>query len=352
VSDEEEVDETEEDEEEEVAEEFEGSSGGPNPYDVEMEVRTIVIGFGTDFHAWEWFKQNLPGEMTLPFTVNDDDEIEIEHTEQGIRYVLRQTESKQEFRDALETEDLMVIYAGHSRYGRGCCFAQVFNDMEGAHAEPGEHWEDGTTDDDGLLRWAFPYVSVHLSDIRTHQYTFRPVSAAEDCPPRDERHPEARAGAVAFELPEDLRAYVASGFETDDHRYWGFRGAEPSVLVHAGWTDTNASPFDLGAVNLQCRCLCHFGCSTRLHFRPILRGDDYKAWQRDEAENTNYAYFTTAPAPPPPAAMVWIGAMMKSTQFKAGEPWFEGLKDTVNLANRRIRQLRVSEPGGWPFNFF
>src|SRR5882672_1978147 len=140
---------------------FEGSSGDDNPYDIGMETRTIVVGFGTDFHGWDWFKDTLKAEISLPITINDDDEIEVENSAQGIHYLIRQTESKQEFRDALETEDLIVVYAGHSRYGRGACFAQAFNDMADVHAEPGEHWENGSDDDDGLIRMAFPYVGVH-----------------------------------------------------------------------------------------------------------------------------------------------------------------------------------------------
>ncbi|MEO5617876.1 MAG: hypothetical protein ABIS67_08890 [Candidatus Eisenbacteria bacterium] len=349
---EEEVDETEEDEEEEVAEEFEGSSGGPNPYDVEMETRTIVIGFGTDFHGWDWFKEELGGEITQTMTVNDDDEIEIDHPDQGIHYVIRQTESKQEFRDALETEDLMVIYAGHSRYGRGFSFAQVFNELGVSNAEPGEHWENGSDDDDGLLRWAFPYLTVHLEDIDQHQYTFRPVSAAEEPPPRSERHPEAAAEPEVFELTEKLRKYVDPDYAADDHKYWGYRGGIPGVLVHAGWKGTPENPFELDKLNLQCRCLCLFSCSTRLHFRPLLRGNDYKAWQRDESGNSNYAYFTTAPAPPPPSACIWVSSMIKSTKVKAGENWHAGLKDTLELANRKVRQKRVSDRGGYGFDFF
>lgn len=338
--------------EDDVYGEFEGSSGEANPYDVEMETREILIGFGTDFHDWERFKREFPEECSIPFEVTDEDAIEFDHPDQGIRYIIRSTESKQEFRDAIETEGLIVIYAGHSRYGRGCCFAQVDGGSDTGGAEPGEYWESGSSHDDGLLRWAYPYVSVHLSDIETHQYTFRPVTAAEACPPRDQRHPEAAAAPVAIELPEDLRGYVAPYYEADDHRYWGYRSPEPSILLQAGWTGTEADPFDLGAVNIRCRCFCHFGCSSRLHFRPILRGDDYKAWQRDDSGDTNFAYFTTAPAPPAPAAMMWLGAMTKSTKTKAGEPWKPGLAETLNLANRRVRQARAAHPAQFPFNYF
>ena len=354
MSDEEEIDETEEDEEEEVAEEFEGSSGGPNPYDVEMETRTIVVGFGTDFHGWEWFKTELSGEIPLAMTVNDDDEIEIDNSDQGIHYVIRQTESKQEFVEALETEDLIVVYAGHSRYGRGLCFAQVFNELGSVYAEPGEHWENGSDkhNDDGLIRIAFPYVTVHLDDISKHQYKFRPVAAAEDPPPRSERHPEAAAEPEVFELEKTLRQYVDPDYAADDHKYWGYRGGIPGVLMRAGWKGTPENPFELDKVDLQCRCLCLFSCSTRLHFRPLIRGDDYKGWQRDESSNSNYAYFTTAPAPPPASAVIWISSMIKSTKVKAGENWLAGLKDTLELANRKVRQKRVADREHFGFDFY
>jgi len=336
---------------EEVTGQFEGSSGEANPYDVEMETREFLIGFGVDFHDWEWFKTDFSEEVSVPFQECDDGAIEFEIADQGIRYRIRATESKQEFRDAMETEDLIVIYAGHSRYGRGCCFGQVPGNRD-QHAGPGEHWEEGSDDDDGLLRWAFPYVSVHLSDVETHGYTFRPLPVTEPIPPREERHPEARGRPVEIEMPEDLRLFVAEDCVDENHRYWGFTGAETSVLLRAGWTDTPASPFDLGAVNIRCRCFCHFGCSSRLHFRPLLRGDDYKAWQRDAAENANFAYFTTAPAPPPRTALVWIGAMTRSTRTRRGEPWAPGLRETVELANRRIRQLSAQYPGSFPFQYY
>lgn len=348
----EEIDETEEDEEEEVAEEFEGSSGGPNPYDVELETRAILIGFGTDFHAWEWFKQELPAEVTRTVTVTDDDEIEIENVEQGIRYLISHTESKQEFQEALETEDLIVIYAGHSRYGRGFCFAQVFSEFGASSPEPGDHWESGSDDDDGMLRAAFPYVTVHLEDIDTHQYTFRPLAAEEDAPARSERHPEAAAEPEHLELPENLRKYVDPDYASEDHLYWGYRGGTPGLLMRAGWRSTPENPYELDKVDLKCRCLCLFSCSTRLHFRPILRGDDYKAWQRDESGNSNYAYFTTGPAPPPWTALAWVASMIQSTKVKAGENWHAGLKDTMELANRKVRKMRATDRKNFSFDIY
>src|SRR5262245_38577355 len=79
--------------------------------------------------------------------------------DQGVLYNVQLIYDKTEFKDALETPDLHVIYSGHSRIGRGPCFGpDIFH-------QPSEDWEDGTEEATGLFRMGYPYVPVPVSDI-------------------------------------------------------------------------------------------------------------------------------------------------------------------------------------------
>ncbi len=322
---------------------FTGSSGGSNDFDVDYENREVVIAFGVGFHRWDRIKDGVPEQMGAAVSINDDDEIEYTNPTQGVHYRIRAVFTKSEFKTALETEDLMVIYAGHSRYGRGACFADL-PDQDGATADPGEHWETGTTSDEGMFRMGYPFVPVHLSDIRDHGYTCRPVSASAPAPAREVRGPEAAADPVAVEMPDDLRGQVDALSAADDNLYWGYAGAQPEVLLRAGWLDTPNSPYDLGGTDLQCRCFCHFGCSSRLHFRELIRGSAYKGWQRDDPPTTRFAYFTTAAAPPDVTTIYWLAGWLKAAGTRKGTSWSQGLADARSFANQKIRQRRATEP--------
>jgi len=271
--------------------------------------------------------------MLEGFSVNSDGEGEYWSEKQQVRYTIRPIIKKSEFKTALETEDLHVVYDGHSRYGRGTCFSHQDD------AATGDQWGFGTDNDDGLFHLGYPYVAVELHDISTHQYQFAPIAVTEDIPPVEERHPEARGRPDKILLPEELRPLVRFTYESDTNQYWGFAGAQPELLVVAGWRNTITSPFDLGAVDIKCRCFCHFGCSSRVHFWRIVRKDEYKAWQRDTPPTTNFAYFSTETTYPY-ITLYWLYYLLKYDQPNAHQSWWNSLEGAKRGANARLQRER------------
>lgn len=325
-------------------EEFTGSSGSDNPYEIERETRNIVLALGIEVTSDAVFS-DLQGMLGDAFQV-DGDEADYANDAQGVDYHIRRVWTKSEFKDAMETSDLCVVYMGHARYGRGACFAR------NGDAGQGDSWEMGTPDPDdpdnpysddvdGLYRMGYPYVPVELDDVEHHRYHFAPMPAEGDPPPRDECHPDARRPLSAITLPEDYRDLVLPDYQSENHRYWGYGGGKVNLIFHAGWSDTASTPMDLGATNIACRCFCHFGCSSRLHFRQILRGDDYKAWQRADDNSDRFAYFTTATSNSR-GTILWLHGWLTYDQPNANQSWWESLKYAVNKANANLARERLT----------
>ncbi len=260
---------------------------------------------------------------------------------QRVRYRLRAVDKKSEFKTALETEGVIVVYDGHSRYGRGACFDQY----SGVADKHGEQWESGTTDDNGLFRLGYHYVPVPLSDIEHHQYTFIPLAEGDEIPARRhrhpyQRHPYARRRWRLFTLPEELRSFVHPAYRSLDDRYYGLRRERKQhIILVAGWEDTGARPYDLGSVNMRCRTFCHFGCSSRTHFWHIVRRSEYKGWQRNRPPTDRFAYFTTAPATYK-ATCYWLHHLLAYSRPNNPRHWWESHEYAKRRANRQLRRER------------
>jgi hypothetical protein len=216
---------------------------------------------------------------------------------QQVAYELEIKHRKDEFKEALQTEGVIVVYAGHSRYGRGACF-HVY---DGVYPSDGDHWGDTQNDASGLFRMGYPWVPVALSDLEHHHYHFAPLPVEEEAPSRRrrhpfDRHPEARRRLRRIELPEPLRTYVQQEYRSPSNTYYGVtnrRGVY--LLLHAGWEDTSSSPYSIGETEIRCRTFCHFGCSSRHHYWEIVRLPQYVGWERPDPPTDRFAYFSTAP---------------------------------------------------------
>ena len=247
---------------------------------------------------------------------------------QRVRFTMRVVNRKDEFKKALETEGLHVIYGGHARYGRGPCF--------GAKTDPGEDWEQGANPTQGgLLRLGFPIIGVHLSEVRQHGYSFWPVAVGGSPPAREDCHPEIQRGRLrAAPLPDDLKSKVLAQGQPLAAKYWMFgSGAEESILLNAGWDQSSSAPMDLGATKLSCRCFCHFGCSTYVHNWPIVR--QRKGWTR--TSDDRFAYFTQRPAYSL-TVPVWLRGLFEYPRRNDYDSWFASLE----WAARRTNQLLVA----------
>lgn len=293
---------------------------------------------------------------------------------QRVIFHLYIVEKKSDFKKWLETPNAHVIYAGHSRYGRGACFGDV--------SDPGDRWEDGTgctkgniSPNDGLLRLGYPIVGIPITDIDHHTYHTAPVQKK---PIIDKKtcHPEVvkmvpirrmkidpnldkpthldkpkkkynsfnlsheewgwwkwddheNCIRIAPDLPLELIGLENLFYKGDPKKdIWGYRKKDREhkkyklhILLHAGWKETNASPWDIGKVNLRCRVFCHFGCSSLKHFHKIIRGKDYKNWKRTGKgrEEDRFAYFTNRPSDAflPPVWLKWLFLYPKKNAFKS-----------------------------------
>ena len=195
--------------------------GDPSSYAAlkdELEWRVIVVAHGADFHntcVLLTVKQQIPQDIGLhlkprpkpvdnltPWPRNFDREIPgfkilwdgpsrerdylqtifkgtaegglatCENYMQGVKYILYFVNSKDKFIEALKTPAIMVIYAGHARYGRGPCFSDPNLHVDASKIprenpyggplcpRPCENWADGTDKAKwGLFRWGIPLYS-------------------------------------------------------------------------------------------------------------------------------------------------------------------------------------------------
>lgn len=284
---------------------------------------------GAPPHGWRiprGLERHFPNNREHEWARIDDTSAEFVSHTQRVRFRIRVITAKNEFKRAVETAGLHVVYMGHSRYGRGPCF--------GPDPSPGEDWEQGSdTNTRGLFRMGYRVIGVHLSEIRQHGYRFYPVPASTRIE-SSWRHPELPSQLRSIPLPDDLRARVLSQGQPLQDRYWGFRDGEgDGVVLWAGWKDTISRPMDLDATNLQCRCLCIFSCSTRLHYWRAVRR--WKSWQRTATDH--YAYFTTAVSYPL-TTWAWLRAVLAYPRRNDFQPWYRSLEWAKQHCARILRQ--------------
>jgi hypothetical protein len=309
------------------------------------ETRRIVIGVGVQFHESELTRepsefQYLEEHIGSDFRVQSNrNEAEFVNYDQEVRYQLEIVHRKSEFKAALESTDPIVIYAGHSRYGRGACFDQY----GGSVTEHGDHWEHGADIDEGMYRLGYPLISIPLEDIEHHQYQFAPIPGEDAPPSRSSRHPRqyhpgVRGRLRRIELTADLHNLVLPAHRSPSHKYWGVnRGRRGThLLLRAGWETTLNTPMDLGATNIRCKTFCHFGCSSKLHFWRIVRKHPYKAWYRSAPRNERLAYFTTASADH--RSIYWVRHLLTNSRPNGTDHMWHTHEDARRRANAQLAQ--------------
>lgn len=155
------------------------------------EKRLIVVAQGIEFHNSELpFDISKNENWRVPECLRDhasnprsdlkigglnlvsSTEALYDAAEQNVTYRILVTTSKQEFHQYLEGThansadypgNVLVVYGGHARYGRGPCL--------GTSSAHGNRW--GTGGDpriEGIFRMGYPYLMVPVTEILTHQY--------------------------------------------------------------------------------------------------------------------------------------------------------------------------------------
>ena len=255
----------------------------------------------------------------------------VNHNQQ-VRYSVRVVTQKDEYKTALETEGVHVVYGGHARYGRGACF--------GATPAHGENWGRGTnTSTTGIFPMGYPYIGIPSDEIEEHQYTAFPVPTTVTSLPSADRHPSIRGVSFRRIRVADLPAGVVphiGGVSASD-QVWGYGSSRnPTLVLHAGWENTG-QPFDLGSINMQCRVYCHFGCKTYKHNYRVVRF--LKNWRRDRVADTHYAYWTIGDSYGL-TPWVWIYHIMTYSRLNAFQSWDPHIVYAVTKSNRELARNR------------
>lgn len=324
------------------------SSSGQTVLNAQYELREIIVAQGIEHHnddPWlepedgsasgyripRGLEAHLPNNADHEWAeISDDAAVFVSHA-QHVRYSIRLVHGKDEYKRALETAGVHVVYMGHSRYGRGQCF--------GSDPGPGDDWEQGANAaTGGLFRTGYPIIGVHFTELEEHGYRFHPVAASQHIQ-ADWYHPEINRGALRrVELTADQRARLLPEAQPPQDYYWGARDGEgPTLLLWAGWENTISAPMDLGATDPLCRCWCVFSCSTRLHYWRIVRR--LKNWTR--TEDDRFAYFTTNVSYPL-TAWAWLRGCLEYSRRNDYQSWSPSLE----WAKRRATQI-LARKGYW-----
>jgi hypothetical protein len=307
----------------------------------DYEIREIVIAEGIQFHESE--VDTVGGEesdfsylekkLAPDFKVAADRKTaEYVSDVQEVRYKFRIVYSLSDFKTAIETPDIIVVYSGHARLGRGPCL----DPYDGSCSMSGDQWEDGTTADNGIFRMGYKYIPIDFDDLREHGYTFKPVPAEWDCPPNEakdpcSRHPHARRSLSKIKLPDDLQGRVQSGYVDSTNHYWGYG---KNLLLHAGWESDARSVYNLQDVDIKCKTFCHFGCSTKVHNWAIVRKTEYKGWVRPEPPTEKLAYFTTGLSDW--KTVYWLYFLLKYNEKNSETHFWDSHEDARKRASRKL----------------
>lgn len=272
----------------------------------------------------------------IPLVKKANGDWEYSNFVQGVRFVIRIIDDKDEFVKALLTPKAHVIYSGHARYGRGPCFGS------GGH-RPGEAWEEGSgahPNKDGIFRMGYPYIGIPVEEIIEHGYTANLAEAvsrpkASECDPDLAPHVAALTGRTAAALHPSLLAKLR--VKDPNKKWWSYRAGRRSELhvVHrAGWEKTLSDPDDIGAITPTCRVFSHMGCSTFRHNYPVVRGAKMKNWT--QSGNERYAFWTDDLADWAPDHY-FFQALLTYDQFNAHQPLKASLADARDKANAWLR---------------
>ena len=325
-----------------------GTSGALNTFRQFYEKRRIVVAQGLDFrdddlrarkaknpkYSEEPLENFLKDNFTTNFTAKDSTHFEYISDDQRVHFFIEIVRSKEEFSKALNTPGIHVIYAGHSRYGRGTCFDP---DVSSADYKEGERWEQGDNKRNGMFRLGYPFIGIPFSDIGNHKYQFAPIAVEERAPSLSNRHPEARRGLGKIILPDTLKPFVVPQFASTSNRYWGFiKKKEKHILLQAGWENTRSTPFDLGSTELKCKVFCHFGCSSKLHYWKLIRKSPYKNWARDNPPTDRFAYFSDRPGDYR-GWCYWIFYILKYSEPNGNQSWWKSLEYAKKATNDLLK---------------
>jgi hypothetical protein len=316
----------------------------------DYETRKIIMARGIQFQNPSSGEYAIPDYLVSRIgsdvTVLDDGTAVYNSDKQHVSFVITNVTTKSDFKTALQTDGVHVVYCGHARFGQGMCFGDNARDAQGNLIQ-GEDWGKGTDPHNtGLWRVGFPYIALPVqSDILEHGYTVNPVLGSQDKPASSDCHPHTRQNYSSMSvmdistfdsgLPSFLGSVDTSG------GFWGFNARseagkyERHILVNAGWTATDEDPLDLGGTQMTCKCFTCIACSTFVHNYPIVRF--LNGWKRDGDDK--YAYWTTNATSGVPMTAFFLYRLLTYPTRNDNQPWANSLNYAVRKANQDYSNL-------------
>lgn len=352
-----------------------------NVVNTNFEVRELVVAQGLQFHNDDverrirFLAQTDPAtlanlnQLTIPrslandfpdIVIQDDNTAVFISDAQRVEFRIRVINTKDAFKTALETPNTHVIYCGHARWGRGACFGPdlpVDPTNKDGQDITGDNWEMGIdplpplpppsspfppffppplpTAKFGLFRMGHPFVGLPFHELDEHKYRMRPVPSTVKVNPTDI---DSSLTIPSSLHPINLRGtrFESSILDPVVDAYWGCTTVEgPGLLLFAGFENTDNQPMDLGATDLQCRCLTNLGCETFDHFHSVLR--KRKGFTRTETEG--FAYFTSDISNNR-LGRLYIGSLFEFPERNDFKSWFPSLEFAKNRTNQKLTALR------------
>lgn len=306
-----------------------------------FENRTIILCQGTQFTTTlndAEHPVNLLAARGLTMDRITDDWFFHTSDVQRVNYFLFIVRTKALFKEALLIPGVHVIYGGHARHGQGACFHQEGDD-------PGDWWNDGENDDNGIFRFGYPFIAIPALDVVAHGYHATMLNASEEKPAADATllHPKLLQNYGGIR-PMTIKELVSDRSNQarlidlvgGEGPFWGLRcngddGVfQPHFVMPCGWTDTGVSPMDLGATDITCKVFADFGCSTLVHNAKVVRR--LKGFKKEEDDR--YAYWTDSPTPPVSLVGFWLFHLLTYPKDNAFMPWEPSLEYARGMSNR------------------
>ena len=314
-----------------------------NVVNLDFEVRRIVVAQGIQFHNADRLNLDTDSDAVIPKSLQDDfPDIVIQDAThavfisdvQRVEYRIEVVNTKDKFRDALETSGIQVIYTGHSRLGRGPCFGPDLPGSVGANGNfkadiTGDNWETGVTGKAaqfGVYRMGRPFLGAGFLELDEHQFHFRPAPADVKVAGNDIDPLSSLRGPVP--LPDRLQTLSLDPL-VDAYHGSNNEHTRDGVLAFAGFSD-------LAATDLKCRCFTVFSCDSLRHFHEVLR--TRKGFTRTDREGFAYfvqgLYFDIVDR-------LYLGSLFEYNVRNDNESWFPCLEFAVQRTNAKLKAARA-----------
>lgn len=316
-----------------------------NVVNLDFEIRKIVVAQGIQFHNLDRVNnENDAGETVIPkslqldfpdIVIQDDTHAVFVSDVQRVEYRIEVVNTKDAFKDALQTQGIHVIYCGHSRLGRGPCFGPdiPFSQKPDGTLDrdlTGDNWETGETGKAaqfGVFRMGRPFLGAGFLELDEHKFHFRPVPADVKVD-RNDIDPLSSVGGTTS-LPTRFQTLSLDPI-VDAYHGSHNEHTRDGVLAFAGFSD-------LLATDLKCRCFTVFSCDSLRHFHEIVR--KRKGFTRTETEGFAYfvqgLYFDIADR-------LYLGSLFEFNERNDNQSWFPCLEFAVKRTNAKLKAARAN----------